>query len=251
MMRRGTPFLKYGKHGYPHFRIFQLSDDNQRIFWFSKNKKLSETIVHLNEVNEILEGQQTANFGKQRTPELESCSFSLVYERSRKTLDLIAKDINEYRVWIAGLRELLHVGKAQGWERVSELRTLKVRVRVRRGRPSGVALLQSVGFHLDPVLDDPERARSETAIPVNADEVSAAFEDLKAEYQALRDRVNSKHYFNSPYYNQMMIILDSVQQAISTARTHITQGRFSRADDDVWRAGVELESLDNMLGALK
>lgn len=46
-MKRGTPFLKYGKSGYPHFRQFQLSSDNTRIVWYSANKDTSSSQVDL------------------------------------------------------------------------------------------------------------------------------------------------------------------------------------------------------------
>jgi hypothetical protein len=42
-MKKGTPFLKYGTYGYPHFRQFQISDDNSKLMWFSSNKKMKDT----------------------------------------------------------------------------------------------------------------------------------------------------------------------------------------------------------------
>jgi hypothetical protein len=101
-MHKGTPFLKYGKRGYPHFRQFQLSSDNMRLVWYSKQKKMKTTQVHLSDVDDIRTGQTTPNFERHRAPELARSSFSLIYRNRRETLDLIAKDPNEFKLWIQG-----------------------------------------------------------------------------------------------------------------------------------------------------
>ncbi len=72
---------------------------------------------------EIMLGQTTENFRRIRTPELEAyvhacwppattsdalrrSSFSIIYHPA-KTLDLVAKNALEYRLWTRGLNQLV------------------------------------------------------------------------------------------------------------------------------------------------
>ncbi len=95
-MKKGTPFLKYGKFGYPHFRQFYVNESNTALVWFSASKKLSETqstfhrsfklrfapecslsrvvrafLVSIEDIDEIVLGQTTPIFAKHPSPELE------------------------------------------------------------------------------------------------------------------------------------------------------------------------------------
>ena len=105
-MRRGTSFLKYGKRGYPHFRQFQLSGDNMRLLWFSKSKKLKDTLLELGDVTDVVMGQTTPVFDRHRTPYLASSSFSLLYNYRHDSINLISKDPNEFKIWTRGLQHI-------------------------------------------------------------------------------------------------------------------------------------------------
>lgn len=55
-------------------------------------------------VKGVLVGQRTAIFKKNKLPEYEHISFSVLY--GDKTLDVICKDSREYDIWVVGLRAL-------------------------------------------------------------------------------------------------------------------------------------------------
>ena len=92
-------------YGFPHLRQFQLSDDTQRLVWYSASKSKSDSVVYLEQLDEIVLGQETPAFKNYRLPMLEHLSFSLVYNNG-KTLDLTCKDEYEFDTWLTGLKAL-------------------------------------------------------------------------------------------------------------------------------------------------
>lgn len=84
-----------------------ISHDNQRMMWFSRTKRLKNTTIFLSDIIELRPGQNTKTFARHPAPELAKSSFSIIYKNGKRTLDLIAKDPNEYRIWTTGLRAML------------------------------------------------------------------------------------------------------------------------------------------------
>jgi len=108
-MRRGSNLLKHTHYGFPHLRQFQLSDDRKRLVWYSGAKRKEDSVVNLDEVQEIRLGQTTPVFLHYRLPMLEHLSFSLVYgPKGSKTLDLTCKDEFEFDHWVTGLKAVFY-----------------------------------------------------------------------------------------------------------------------------------------------
>ena len=58
----------------------------------------------------LVEGQHTEVFRKQARTDFDDVSFSLIYpvsKRKNRTLDVVCKDKQEYRLWVGGLRYLI------------------------------------------------------------------------------------------------------------------------------------------------
>merc|ERR1712154_291998 len=109
-LHRGAALLKYPRRsGFPHFKHIQLSEDNLRVEWFSKRKKLSATCIQVKDIREVVRGQETEVFKKFHQKTLEKSSFSVVYGASYKTLDLAAKCIDEAEMWVSCLLRLVEV----------------------------------------------------------------------------------------------------------------------------------------------
>lgn len=106
VMKEGTSFLKYGRMGYPHFRPFFLSEDNESIVWYSKSKNKKTTQIKIKDIDQIVTGQRTRNFRRHRAPELAKSSFSIIYHGQRKSLDVVAKTPEEHAIWVQGLESL-------------------------------------------------------------------------------------------------------------------------------------------------
>eukprot|EP01088_Endostelium_zonatum_P020096 TRINITY_DN7243_c0_g1_i1.p1 TRINITY_DN7243_c0_g1~~TRINITY_DN7243_c0_g1_i1.p1 ORF type:complete len:631 (+),score=137.51 TRINITY_DN7243_c0_g1_i1:27-1919(+) len=107
-MTQGTSLLKCSARGYPHFRVFTLSEDYKILKWTSPKKDFSSTSVRIADVKEMRLGQKTVAFKKTKRPELEHLSFSLIYSSNQeKTLDVVCKDKKELELWVTGLKTLI------------------------------------------------------------------------------------------------------------------------------------------------
>jgi len=107
-LRRGSNLLKHTHYGFPHLRQFQLSDDRKRLVWYTGAKRKEDSLIQLDDVQEIRLGQTTPVFLHYRLPMLEHLSFSLVYGTSSKTLDVTCKDEFEFDHWVTGLKALFY-----------------------------------------------------------------------------------------------------------------------------------------------
>eukprot|EP01095_Lingulamoeba_sp_RSL-Kostka_P008375 TRINITY_DN2781_c1_g1_i1.p1 TRINITY_DN2781_c1_g1~~TRINITY_DN2781_c1_g1_i1.p1 ORF type:complete len:604 (+),score=224.26 TRINITY_DN2781_c1_g1_i1:84-1895(+) len=105
LMRQGSTMLKCGRTGAPHFRHFTLEDDFNTLKWVSPKKKKDESTIKLDDVQEFIIGQKTTVFSKNRLPQYENLSFSLVY--GDRTLDIVCKDKKEFETWEVGLTNLI------------------------------------------------------------------------------------------------------------------------------------------------
>lgn len=91
-MHEGSNLLKHITNGNPHIRFFQLSEDSNRLVYFSEIKGIEESQVYLSCVNKLQTGQKSVKFKMYPIPTIAHLSFSLYYtDRNRKnpkTLDL-------------------------------------------------------------------------------------------------------------------------------------------------------------------
>jgi len=267
-LKKGTPFLKYGRFGYPHFRQIQLSGDNTKILWFSRGKSTKETQIPLDSVTEIKFGQQTANFHRHRAPELEKSSFSIIYENGHKTLDLIAKDPNEYRMWVEGLKSLLRLCKDGDLMSLLPLKELIVQLPVRRGRRSSVDIKEhGTGKTADDLLpeassskkstsDDPHSPQKSWSLRLLGDktlhkEVAQQYQEVKRKYLKRKEELRNIRMLTHPQYNSMSLLLKKVEESIQKVAEWYTSGDYEECDDELWRASVDLESLKNMMLAIQ
>jgi len=103
-MKRGCSFLKCGSRGSPHFRELKLSSDMATISWHSPKKTSNQSTINVADIKEIRIGQNTLVFKKNKKPQYEEVSFSIIY--GNKTLDLVAKNPRERDIWVHGLKVL-------------------------------------------------------------------------------------------------------------------------------------------------
>lgn len=251
VMHKGTPFLKYGKSGYPHFRLFVLSTDNCSIMWFSKQKKMKESLVRLSDIDEIRNGQTTAVFKRYLAPELARSSFSIIYNRRRSSLDVIAKDNNEFKIWTSGLRKLLEMVKGSKVTEVMGMRRLVMTLSITRGRRSTNDLKDA---------DTGERAEEgdgEVVLKTGAGNkqlykpVLKSLQALKKKLARKRTKLAHQAFYEHPLYASMQELIRKVQASVDRLNDWFLSGEYYRCDDEIWRAGVDLESLSNMLAAVK
>jgi len=253
IMRKGTPFLKYGKRGYPHFRQFQLSPDNSKILWFSKQKKLRDTQISIADIDDVRDGQTTTTFERHRAPELSRSSFSIIYNRRRSSLDLIAKDLNEYKIWVAGLRRLVEMYRSAKAQEVRTLKTLIISANITRNRRSTIELKDyDTGEFAD--KDSFEMTPRRPKYSGNKQmykPVAKNFQALRKKLQRKRKRLEARVYVRHPLYNSMQEVVRRVQGSVDRIEDWFSFGEYGQCDDEIWRAGIDLESLSNMMAAVK
>ncbi|KAJ1272397.1 hypothetical protein BS78_06G199000 [Paspalum vaginatum] len=103
-LKKGAHLLKCGKRGKPKFCAFRISSDETTLIWYSKGR---EKHLSLSSVSAVILGQKTIKFLRQRCPEKEPHSLSLIYKNGERSLDLICSDRDQAEYWYLGLRALL------------------------------------------------------------------------------------------------------------------------------------------------
>jgi hypothetical protein len=86
-MQMGSNLMRHSGKGYPHIRLFQLSDDLKRLIWLSSSKNISESRIDLRKVTNVVVGQKTEKFQKYPLPALSHLSFSIFYSISKDQED--------------------------------------------------------------------------------------------------------------------------------------------------------------------
>ncbi|KAK7393687.1 hypothetical protein VNO78_22250 [Psophocarpus tetragonolobus] len=108
ILKKGTQLVKYSRKGKPKFCSFRLSSDETKLIWISHGK---EKNLKLAFVSHIIPGQRTAVFRRYLRPEKDYLSFSLIYKKGERSLDLICKDQAEVEVWFSSLKALISTGE--------------------------------------------------------------------------------------------------------------------------------------------
>ncbi|TKY53724.1 E3 ubiquitin-protein ligase HERC1 [Spatholobus suberectus] len=107
-LKKGTQLVKYSRKGKPKLCSFRLSSDETKLIWISHGKQKN---LKLSSVSHIIPGQRTAVFRRYLRPEKDYLSFSLIYKKGERSLDLICKDQAEVEVWFSCLKALISTGE--------------------------------------------------------------------------------------------------------------------------------------------
>ncbi|KAL3031024.1 hypothetical protein AAZX31_02G005300 [Glycine max] len=108
-LKKGTQLVKYSRKGKPKLCTFRLSSqDETKLIWISHGR---EKNLKLSSVSHIIPGQRTAVFRRYLRPEKDYLSFSLIYKKGERSLDLICKDQAEVEVWFSSLKALISRGE--------------------------------------------------------------------------------------------------------------------------------------------
>jgi len=110
-MLLGANLLKHKRKSFPHLRLFQISTDLKRLFWYTKSKKIHEAQVEIGQIAEISFGQSAGNFKASPLKILEDFSLTLHYYKNKnyeslEILELTCKDEREFDLWVIGVKAL-------------------------------------------------------------------------------------------------------------------------------------------------
>lgn len=241
MMRQGTQFLKYGSYGFPHFRHFHLSENNKFIQWYSKNKHPKKTTVAIADIKELVLGQKMEKFRRHKAPELEKSSFSLIYS-SGKTLDLIAIQPREFKIWITGLNVLIKLAREQGEAALQGIQNLYMTVKT-TSKLEGEKTVMNAHGDAFPTLNRGSQ-RGDKAMEKS---VSKEVQKLRKRFADCEKKISAPKFMACTRYSSMKLILTDVEKNLKILQGHFEDGAFQDCDDSVWRSQVSLESLEHMM----
>lgn len=236
-MKRGTAMLKYGRHGFPHFRRFQLSRDNRRLLWYSRKKSLAETHIEVKDVREVLEGQQTDVFKQCTQQTLKKASFSVVYGSKLKTLDVVAKSQEEAQLWTKGLKGLMKANKVGKLHKV-------------------VQILVDVPYADITKPKGKEPKRDPTATQEYSAELMQTIEHTLKESQKTFEMIErlaeSKNVQESQEYENTSILVSEIEQRLNEVENGLTQKNVDLIElkRDVWVLKVDVTVLEEKLKVL-
>jgi len=248
LMKSGTQFLKYGSYGFPHFRHFHLTEDNTALQWYSKKKSSRKTRIEFGQIEEIVVGQKMPKFKRHRAPELEQSSFSIIYNKG-KTLDLIAIQPREFKIWITGLRELFKLCRNLNQDAMKTVNhlymtvktTSKIPIHMRKNRPINVHGDEFPDIDKDACTGDKEAHQK----------VVVEYEKLKKKVTVAQQTMASPKVKGSAQYKLMKSILNKIFDQLHPLKELLDSGDYKDAEDAIWRAGVSLQSLDHMISCKK
>jgi len=184
-------------------------------------------------------GQTTANFARHPAPDLARSSFSILYDMGRSTLDVIAKDPNDYTVWVRGLRELMRISSEGRPGDVENLKTLPLQLGILTQRRSSVDIRdmntgataaalgakQQEGEEGQPGGGARARAMS-TGNKGMYKEVAVSLNKLKAKLQKRREELRASQYYLSPQYDKMQVIVKRVQESVNKCADLFQDGEY-------------------------
>jgi len=113
-MREGANLL-INEDGRTHLRIFQLSEDHDRIAWYSGDQHRDRTYLDIECVSKIVPGCDESYRLHKRVAVFYHLTFTITYSyghsifggQTIKTLTITAKDEDEYDYWILGIKALM------------------------------------------------------------------------------------------------------------------------------------------------
>eukprot|EP00808_Paulinella_micropora_P019594 g25612.t1 len=268
LIKRGSPFLKFGRKGEPHWRQVRLSDDKCSIVWFSARSRPDRTTIDLARISDVRLGQDSRVFRRYKgSPDaagLASLSFSIMYDANTRSLDLMAKDPNIYSIWtvvLLQLAEMNHKGEVFMHVVLRQLRALPLSLQFVQGHRSCGELRDIYSNktveELEPAVKDPKLLMLNIVVhPLRArrasDEqlrcaVSKSLSRLEIAWQCSTYEARGVGYLLSEHYHSLASLLAGVYRSVLKVKALLADALFDACDDEIWRAEQDLEAAQDML----
>ncbi|KAI4881856.1 hypothetical protein NFI96_000507 [Prochilodus magdalenae] len=109
----GSELKKVRSNSRVYHRYFLLDADMQSLRWEPSKKESDKAKIDVKSIKEVRTGKNTDTF---RTNGIydqisEDCAFSIIYEETYESLDLVANTADVANIWVTGLRYLISYGK--------------------------------------------------------------------------------------------------------------------------------------------
>jgi len=243
-MKRGATMLKYGRHGLPHFRRFQLSSDNTKLLWYSQKKRIQDTNITISDIRDILEGQQTEIFKQCSQRSLVKASFSIVHGSKLKTLDVVAKSHEEAQVWIKGLKGLL---KARDHGKLQDVVQIFVDV--------NYTDMTKPRYRQTRNADSPnknEHAQEYNAHPDLVELIDHTLKQSRKAFKEIEKIAQTETVQKSQEYDNISTLISEIEQRFEDLEFSLVHQTIELVElkRDVWAIKVDVQVLDEKLKVL-
>ncbi|ETO14916.1 zinc ion binding protein [Reticulomyxa filosa] len=241
-LHRGSALLKYPHgRGFPHFKYVELSQDNTWMQWYSRKKKPESTRIRIADMKDVLKGQETQVFRKFHQTALEKASFSVVFGRDYRSLDLVCKSTDECDLWVCGLRRLCDLHR-QGKD-LTQLRQLVVPVLFKdRNRPQS-----RVGSGKFVRADDSSHA-SDLVDPNELKEVKKELADFQKAFARVKLLAQRAPIAQSSHVDRIRLVLSEHEERLEELAHEVAHTRdTSISKRDLWRANVDLQAIEEKI----
>jgi len=154
----------------------------------------------------------------------------------------------------AGLQALVKKAKDPR-EDLEKVKSIVLSVPVIKGRRSSVDIIDvKTGKSAEAVLPDTPRMQQQH-VPQSGDkmmyrEVAENFANMRHKLAKYKDQLSDYVFTQHPSYSNMMNIVKRVEESVAKVQEWFQNGEYGMCDDEIWRAGVDLESLKNMMVAI-
>merc|ERR1712087_314060 len=167
---------------------------------------------------------------------LTPASFSIIYQNKKKSLNLVAKSVDEMKMWVEALRRLRDM-KRRGDERLAMMESLMVDVDFRdRNRPQS-------RHHSGNFLRSHETKEREVD-PVLQRKLIDDIAALRKQFIEISREANNPIIQSTKEYESIEQILSELEERVEELDHEVRNTRNTKiAENDVWRTRIDLESL--------
>lgn len=260
-MHKGTALMKYGKRGNPKFRMFQLSQDNSTLTWFSDRKKLADTKIAIEDMTEVL---TDIKHDSRDDPELIHTSFAVVYGNGQK-LRLTAKNQTEAYLWTEGLKKLiqhkdqqqplhllknLNVEKQHGLDlhRRQSLANLMEQRTGAAGQDMRQRSVKKVTKEIASIRKSFVKASNMTNTKKFKTVFTPNFNDIEMNKKKKMEKNNINELLNN--INERISALEGQVEGLSNAHEELFDSQLTQIKADSWNVSVDLVALKCKLEVL-
>jgi len=200
-----------------------------------KQKKLEQSSIRIKDINEILIGQHTKEFQRISWTTLSPASFSIWYNGTARSLSLVAKSVDEMKMWVEGLRLLQE--KARRGQDLSTLVSLEISVNFKdRNRP------QSQN-HSGAFLRSHE-TKEKDVDPKLYQQLIDDLMGITKYLQELRKLAQHEAVQKSYEGDSINQVLSDLEERNEELKHEVINTRNTKiAENDVWRTRVDIQAL--------
>lgn len=187
-------------------------------------------VVEIGLIDEIVLGQTTDIFKRELQPNLVSTSFSIIYSKKSRSLDLIAKTFYDFRLWVDTLNSMLSF-LAKGEGNVFDLSS------------KTSWMISTPGLN----TQKPDQAIDFVLLEK---QVVAGYFDICKRLSKFSNRCNLPEFRNSVHFKSIAEVLSSANLGVTKIKTLMETRDWIQANEEIKKTNLDLEQCRNLMRSL-